>query len=103
MSNGNEPLWDWANRFFSADEIHELDAKSNQIIFNNENGLVVNIVLSHEQCMDLVAHYHFTLDEDIDDAQTSFEFLDGFLAHFTAFLDDCLTEINPNWEETYYD
>jgi hypothetical protein len=39
---------------------------------------------------------------DLDDAQTSFEFLDGFLAHFTAFLDNCLTEINPNWNEEYY-
>ena len=102
MSDSNEPLWDWANQFFNADEISELDEKSNQIIHNNENGLIVNIVLSHEQCMDLVWNYHITLDEDIEDCQTSFEFLDGFLAHFTEFLDNCLTEINPKWMEEYY-
>ena len=102
MSNGNEPLWDWANQFFNAEEIDELDEKSNQIIFNNENGLVVNIVLSHEQSMVLVSHYHRTLDDNVEDGQTSFEYLEGFLAHFIRFLDNCLIEINPDWMEEYY-
>ena len=46
--------YEWAKKFFRDEELDEIEDKTNQIIFNNENGFVVNIVLSNEQCMDLV-------------------------------------------------
>ena len=43
--------WGWAERFLSEDDIIELEEKTRQVIYDNENGLIVNIQLSNDQCM----------------------------------------------------
>lgn len=95
--------YEWAKKFFRDEEIDEIEDKTNQIIFNNENGFVVNIVLSNEQCMDLVHHYSITGSEDYGDTDIfgSYQFLDGFMSNFIDFLELHLREINPDWMEEY--
>lgn len=95
--------YEWAKKFFRDEEIDEIEDKTNQIIFNNENGFVVNIVLSNEQCMDLVHHYSITYSEDDGntDIFSSYEFLDGFMSNFIDFIGLHLREINPDWMEEY--
>ncbi len=97
--------YEWAKKFFRDEELDEIEDKTNQIIFNNENGFVVNIVLSNEQCMDLVHHYTMTNSAEINDEEYlgSIEFLDGFLSNFVAFIGLHLQETNPDWYEEYYD
>ena len=96
--------YQWAKKFFRDEEIDEINDKTNQIIFNNQNGFVVNLVLSNEQCMDLVHHY--TIVASDNDGETdlfnSYEFLDGFMSHFIDFIELHLTETNPDWPDEYY-
>lgn len=95
--------YEWAKKFFREEEIDDLEDKSNQIIFNSENGFVVNVVLSNEQCMDLVYHYSIVSSEDdgLMDMFSSYEFLDGFMYNFINFIEKHLQEVNPDWEEDY--
>lgn len=90
----------WLHVVFSKDELRELTQKSDRILFDQENGLVVNLELTNNQCMELVHHYRITLS-DVDDAMPSYIYLDDFLSHFISFLEKHLDTEVPNWNEIF--
>lgn len=90
----------WLHSVFSREELHELLNKSDRILWDQENGLLVQVALSNNQCMQLVHHYRMT-QSDVPDALESFYFLDDFLAHLVAFVEAHLDQEVPNWNELF--
>lgn len=99
MSNS----WDWAERIFSQEDMVEIAARSDQILFDNENGFMVNIQLTNEQCMELVEHWWNSQDEDTrHDVIESYDYIEGFLANFIDFLENYLNHQLEGWQERRY-
>lgn len=92
--------WMWS--VFSKDEIDELLSNSSRIVWDQENGLVVHLSLSNNQCMEFVHHYTMTREIDVADAMESTEFIEGFLYDLVAHIHEHLEQESPNWQERYY-
>lgn len=92
--------WMWS--VFSEEEISELITQSSRIVWNQDNGMVVNLTLSNNQCMDFLHHYFVTRETDILDAHDSIEFIEGFLFDLMHHVEKHLDVETPNWQEAYY-
>lgn len=79
---------DWARRIFSESELEELSVTSEKIVHDSENGIIINIGLSNDMCVDLVeawANSH----RDILEAQIHMlHFIDGFIDYLKNYLDE---------------
>lgn len=91
--------WGWAERFLSEDDIIELEEKTRQVIYDNENGLIVNIQLSNDQCMQLVEKFYDTLDPLSEETMESHEYIEEFLLNFIMFLEEYLDCEEDGWHE----
>jgi hypothetical protein len=93
--------WDWAERIFSEDELDDLSSRTDRIIYDNENGFIVNIALTNEQCMDLVENWWTSQDDTYGVAASivSFEYIEHFLADFMWFLEIYLDDNHSGWRE----
>jgi hypothetical protein len=93
--------WDWAERIFSEDELDDLSSRTDRIIYDNENGFIVNIALTNEQCMDLVENWWTSQDDTYGVAASivSFEYIEHFLADFMWFLEMYLDDSHSGWRE----
>jgi len=95
--------WSWAKRIFNLEDLLDLANKTDNVLYDNENGFVVHITLSNEQCMDLVEHF-FTIQEAKPDEfhERSYEYIDGFMSNFVYFLQDYLDTQHQGWEQRRY-
>jgi hypothetical protein len=101
--SGMTDSWSWAKRIFTEDDLYDLADRTDRIIYDNENGFIVNIALTNEQCMDLVEHFYHSQSEDPDeDVIDSFDYIEGFLANFIYFLQNYLDGEHSGWEERRY-
>ena len=96
----SERPWMWT--VFSEEEIHELITQSSRIMWNQDNGMVVNLTLTNNQCMDFLHHYFLTRETDVLEAYESIEFIEGFLFDLMHHIEKHLEIETPNWQETYY-
>ena len=95
--------FEWAESIFTDAELYELSVKSDRILFDNENGFIVNIAITNEQCMDLIENWWALEDPDYHrDIISSFEYIDNFLYDFMTFLQKYLDEEHPEWQELRY-
>lgn len=93
----------WMHKVFSRSELSELISAANRIIWDDDNGIVVNISMSNNQCMDFIHHWHITRDEeDVLDVYESIAYLEDFLFDLVDFLEKHLDNENDNWREQYY-
>lgn len=96
----SEKPWMWS--VFSKEEIDELVTNSSRIMWDEENGLVINITLNNNQCMEFLHHYHMTRDSDVYDTMESTIFVEDFLFDFASYIEDHLDRETPGWQEKYY-
>lgn len=87
---------------FSEEEINELITQSSHIVWNQDNGMVVNLTLSNNQCMDFLHHYFMTRETEVIDDYRSTEFIEGFLFDLMHHIEKHLDIEAPNWQDTYY-
>lgn len=92
--------WMWS--VFSEDEINELVTQSSRIVWNQDNGMVVNLTLSNNQCMDFLHHYFMTRETEMLDVGESVEFIEGFLFDLMNHVEKHLDNEAPHWEDAYY-
>ena len=92
--------WMWS--VFSKEEIDELMNNSSRIMWDQENGMVVHLTLSNNQCMDFVHHYTMTRETEIYDTMDSTEFIEGFLFDLVQHIKEHLALEAPGWEEKFY-
>jgi len=95
-----ERPWMWS--LFSKEEIDELITNSSRIMWDQENGLIVNLTLTNNQCMDFLHHYHLTRDLDLHDSYDSIAFIEEFLLNFAVYIQEYLDEEAPGWQERFY-
>jgi len=96
---GEKP-WMWS--IFSGDEIKELLDNSSRIVWDQENGLIIHLTMSNNQCMDFMHHYFITRETEILDAGLSIEFIEGFLFDMVSNIEQHLDREVPDWQERYY-
>lgn len=95
--------WDWAEKIFTQDDLLDMAVRSDQIIHDNENGFVVNIQLTNEQCMEFVEHYWRSVDtENTEASMESYDYIEGFLMNFIEFLENYLDNQLHGWQERRY-
>lgn len=95
--------WDWAEQIFTQEDLLDMAVRSDQIISDNENGFIVNIQLTNEQCMELVENWWNSQDEDWDDSTIeAFDYIEGFIANFIDFLENYLNSQLHGWQERRY-
>lgn len=75
---------DWEKMFFTHEEIEDIKERTNEIIYNNENGIIINIAMSNEQCMEFC--YHYDLSRRIDGDVHSAIWIEGFISFFNDYL-----------------
>jgi len=92
--------WMWS--IFSKEEIDELMTNSSRIMWDQENGLVIHLTLSNNQCMDFLHHYFMTRETEFPDAVASTEFIEGFLFDLMTNIEQHLDKEVPDWQERYY-
>ena len=87
---------------FSKDEIDELITNSSRIMWDQDNGIVIHLTLTNNQCMDFLHHYHISRDFDVTDAYDSVSFMEDFLWNLAKYLEDYLEKEAPGWQERFY-
>lgn len=95
----------WMQKIFSKSELNELLRASEKILWDDDNGIVINISLSNNQCMDFVHHWHISRDNDdaeISEMIDSVAHIEDFLLHMALFLENHLYEEDPDWPDRYY-
>ena len=79
--------WTWARRFFSEEEIEDFTIKSEKIIYDAEHGLVVNIGLSNDMCIELVENWGRAHHDDLQSQIYMLHFIDGFIDYLKDYLE----------------
>lgn len=95
--------YSWAKRFFSDDEIEDLMGKADQMFFDNENGFVISVGITNQQCMELVEHWWNTIEPDDEySIHESYDYINKFLGELMWFLETYLDEEQTGWRERLY-
>lgn len=92
--------WMWS--VFSKEEIDELTKNTHRIVWDQENGLVIHLTLTNNQCMEFLHHYFISRDLESPDSLESNMFIQGFLHDLMAQLEQHLEQEAPNWQERFY-
>jgi hypothetical protein len=77
---------DWAHRVFSSAELEEFELTSEKIVYNAENGVVLNLGLSNNTCIDVVRNWGKAHAGDIEAQNFMLEFFDGFVEYIEDYL-----------------
>lgn len=96
----NDKPWMWS--VFSREEIDELMTNTSRIVWDQQNGMVIHLSLSNNQCMDFLHHYFITRETNTIDAMASTEFIEGFLFDLMTHIEAHLDDEAPGWQERYY-
>ena len=93
----------WMHKVFSKAELNELLRASERIMRDDDEGIIMNLTLTNNQCMDFVHHWTITRDDvETLDMFESVAFIEDFLWHMVNFLEAHLNSEVPNWREYYY-
>jgi len=79
---------DWARRIFSESELEELSVTSEKIVYDSENGIVINIGLSNDMCVDLVEAWAMSHRDNLEAQIQMLHFIEGFIDYLRNYLDE---------------
>ena len=79
---------DWAHKIFSETELEELSVTSEKIVYDSENGIVVNVGLSNDMCVDLVESWAKSHTGDFPSQMHMLAFIQGFINYLKEYLTD---------------
>jgi hypothetical protein len=91
---------DWAENIFTSNDIEELGNKYEKILYNSENGVIVTIGISNEQCMEFCYHYNRSRS-GTDVGFESYTYIESFLHFLASYLDDHLQEEGIDFKDDY--
>lgn len=77
---------DWARKIFSENELEELSLTSEKIVYDSEHGIVVNIGLSNEMCIDLIEAWGKSHQNDLVAQIHMLHFIEGFINYLKEYL-----------------
>lgn len=79
---------DWTHRLFSQAELEEFEVNSEKIVYNSENGIVLNLGLSNNTCIDIVRNWGMATNGDLDAQEYVLDFFDSFVEYLEGYLLD---------------
>ena len=79
---------DWAKKIFSESELEELNVTSEKIVHDSEHGIVVNIGLSNDMCVDLIEAWEKSHDGHFASQLHMLAFIEGFIDYLRDYLND---------------
>lgn len=91
---------DWAENIFTSNDIEELGNKYEKIVYNSENGVIVTIGITNEQCMEFCHHYDRSRGGN-DVGFESFNYIESFLNFLATYLDEHLQEEGLDYKNDY--
>lgn len=77
---------DWARKIFSETELEELSVTSEKIVHDSEHGIVINIGLSNDMCVDLVEAWAYSQQGDLASQMHMLGFIEGFIDYLRNYL-----------------
>ena len=77
---------DWAKNIFSESELEELSVTSEKIVYDSEHGIVINIGLSNDMCVDLVEAWGLSQVGDLESQIHMLAFIEGFIEYLRNYL-----------------
>lgn len=91
---------DWVDKIFLSNDVEELTDKYEKILYNSENGVIISIGISNDQCMEFCYHY-FRSRRGKDVNLESLAYIESFLAFMADYLDEHLQEEDLDFLEDY--
>jgi hypothetical protein len=79
---------DWFRTIFSKSELEELNVTYEKIVYDFEHGLVVNIGLSNDMCLDLVEAWKNSHEGNLSAQLHMLNFMEGFINYLKDYLDN---------------
>jgi hypothetical protein len=79
---------DWARKIFSEVELEELSLTSEKIVYDSEHGLIVNIGLSNDMCVDLVEAWGMSQSGHLPSQMHMLAFIEGFIDYLRNYLNE---------------
>ena len=79
---------DWAQNIFSDSELEELSLTSEKIVYDSEHGLIVNIGLSNDMCVDLVEAWGMSQSGHLPSQMHMLAFIEGFIDYLRNYLNE---------------
>lgn len=79
---------DWAKKIFSESELEELNVTSEKVVYDSEHGIVVNIGLSNDMCVDLIQAWEKSHDGHLASQLHMLAFIEGFIDYLRDYLND---------------
>ena len=77
---------DWARKVFSETEMEELSVTSEKIVHDSEHGIVINIGLSYDMCVDLVEAWYWSQQDSLKAQMHMLVFMEGFIDYLKDYL-----------------
>ena len=77
---------DWAHRIFSESELEELSLTSEKIVYDSEHGVIINVGLSNDMCVDLVESWARSQEGDFASQMHMLAFIQGFINYLKDYL-----------------
>jgi len=79
---------DWARRIFSESELEELSLTSEKIVYDSENGIIINVGLSNDMCVDLVEAWGMSQRNSLQDQIYMLNFIESFINYLKNYLNE---------------
>ena len=79
---------DWARKIFSEVELEELSLTSEKIVYDSEHGLIVNVGLSNDMCVDLVESWAMSQGGHFPSQMHMLAFIESFIDYLRNYLDE---------------
>lgn len=79
---------DWAQNIFSDSELEELSLTSEKIVYDSEHGVIINVGLSNDMCVDLVEAWANSHRGDLASQMHMLAFIEGFIDYLRNYLDE---------------
>lgn len=93
---------DWAETIFNSSEVEELSSRYEKILYNTENGMIMTIGISNDQCLEFCYHY-FSSRRGKDVNFESLGYIESFLAFLADYLNEHLEEEGLDWSQDFED
>jgi hypothetical protein len=77
---------EWARKIFSETEMEELSVTSEKIVHDSEHGIVINIGLSNDMCVDLVEAWFYAQQDSLKAQMHMLVFMEGFIDYLKDYL-----------------
>lgn len=93
---------EWAEQIFSSRDVEELNNKYEKILYNSENGMIMTLGISNDQCMEFCYHY-FRSRRGRDINFESLAYIESFLAFLADYLNEHLEEEGLDFLQDFED